>query len=328
MNKDMTASIDNAIRSMYQLIALIKDSDRSCVIADCDRELGNIATSADTGQEHQYFADLRAALYRNVHPADREKFFSFTDRDTYVGKLSEYVHISMECRLRHFDSRYYWSEIVLCNTTREDSTEGNDCLLLVRDINERKSAEIEREDEENAVLKSLQEKCEALFEENMKDQQTGCYNRKGMIHYSGIVIDEARRSGRYLFVCVTDLNGLKHLNDTYGHSAGDEAIAAVAHELIRSAPAGSRIVRTGGDEFMIFAAVDKDSPEPGRFDEKLDRGLENYNAGHSNPYTIGASYGWVLLPVKEGMTSLDEYVEMADAKMYEMRIERDKYRRE
>jgi hypothetical protein len=43
---------------------------------------------------------------------------------------------------------------------------------------------------------------------------------------------------------------------------------------------------------------------------------------------VGVSYGWVLLPVKDNMTTLDDYIEMADAKMYEMRILRDKYRRE
>lgn len=181
---------------------------------------------------------------------------------------------------------------------------------------------------DNAIRSMYQMIDDALFEENMKDQQTGCYNRKGLKYYSDMVIDEAKQTGKYLFVCVTDLNGLKHLTDTYGHAAGDEAIAAVSGEILKAAPQRSRIVRTGGDEFMIFAAIDKDSPEPGQFDDKVDRGLEEYNRSHDNPYTIGASFGWVLLPAKEDMTSLDEYVEMADAKMYEMRVARDKYRRD
>ncbi len=175
--------------------------------------------------------------------------------------------------------------------------------MRIRDINERKQSELDREAEERAVLKSLQDQYDALFEENMTDQQTGCYNRKGLKYYSDIVIDEARNNNRELFVCVTDLNGLKHLNDTYGHTAGDEAIAAVA-------------------------AVDEGSKEPDEFGDKVDGGLKAYNAKRSNPYTIGASYGWVLMPLKEGMTSLDEYIEMADAKMYEMRTERDEYRRD
>ena len=124
------------------------------------------------------------------------------------------------------------------------------------------------------------------------------------------------------------VNGLKHLNDTYGHAAGDEAIAAVSIVLKKAAPKGSKSIRIGGDEFLIFASVDKDSNEPHEFGDKVDRGLKAYNDDRSNPYTVGASYGWVLLPAKDGMTSLDEYIEMADEKMYAMRIERDKYRRD
>ncbi len=95
-------------------------------------------------------------------------------------------------------------------------------------------------------------------------------------------------------IAVADLNGLKHLNDTHGHPAGDLAIAVVSSE----------------------------------FADKIDGGLKAYNDSHSNPFTVGASYGWVLLPPKEGMTDLDEYIGIADSRMYEMRVERDKYRRE
>ena len=84
----------------------------------------------------------------------------------------------------------------------------------------------------------------------------------------------------------------------------------------------------GGDEFLLLAALPADSKEPEEMNGKIDRGLEEYNQAHPNPFTIGVSYGWVLLPLKEGMTDLDEYVEIADAKMYEMKVQRDAYRRE
>ncbi len=58
---------------------------------------------------------------------------------------------------------------------------------------------------------------------------------------------------------------MKHLNDTYGHAAGDEAIRVVSGELINAAPSGGRTVRIGGDEFLIFASVDKDSTETDGF---------------------------------------------------------------
>ena len=78
---------------------------------------------------------------------------------------------------------------------------------------------------------------------------------------------------------------------------------------------------------MIFAAVDKESIEPQEMNSKIDYGLKEYNEKHPHPFTIGASYGWVVMPVKEDMVNLDEYVVMADARMYEMKVKRDEHRR-
>lgn len=324
---NMLNTIDNSIRSLFQMIAVIYDATGEYIIIDHNKELENIMAGLPDGGESGSFIELRHDLIKNIHPADREEFEKFSDRDSYVKKLKKHVHVSIECRIRHSNRRYYWSEIILCNATAEDSTEGNDSILMIRDINERKAKELKREAEEREVLKELRDQYDALFEENMTDQQTGCYNRKGLGYYSDIVIDDARENDRNIFVCVADLNGLKHLNDTYGHAAGDEAIRVVSSELIKAAPSGGKTVRIGGDEFLIFASVDKDSTETESFAQKLDSGIDEYNRSHSNPYTVGASYGFVLLPVKDGMTGLDEYIEMADAKMYEMRIIRDKYRR-
>ncbi|MBR5376170.1 MAG: diguanylate cyclase [Lachnospiraceae bacterium] len=323
MKNDLKISVDNSIRSLFQMIACVTDENGECIIIDHNREIGNISDGG-TGR----FEDLRRSLTEHTHPEDREALMIFTGHDLCVETLKTRVHSSMECRLRHTDGRYCWSEIIICNTTAEDSTQGNDFLLLIRDIDERKTCEIDQTNREQAVIKKLKSQYDALFEENMTDQQTGCYNRKGLKYYSDIVIDDALKNGRDLFVCVADLNGLKYLNDTYGHAAGDEAIAAVSTILKASAPSGSKTVRIGGDEFLIFAAVKKDSDEPGKFADRVDTGLAAYNEAHPNPFTVGASYGWVLLPAKEGMTGLDEYIGMADARMYEMRIVRDRYRRE
>ena len=321
-------SVDNSIRSIFQLIAVIDDTTGQYEIVDHNSELANISAGTDNNGVTGSFKAMRRSLKKNIHPEDRDEFASFSNRDMYVAKLKEHVHISMECRIRHSDRKYYWSELIICNTTEEDSTEGNDCIFLIRDINEKKTKELAREAEERAIIENLQNKYDALFEENMTDQQTGCYNRKGLHYYSDIVIEDARENGRDLFVCVADLNGLKYLNDTYGHAAGDEAISVVSGELRNAAPSGGRTVRIGGDEFLIFAAVDKDSKEPDEFAKKVDKGIEDYNSSHTNPYSVGVSYGWVLLPVKDGMTNLDEYIEKADLKMYEMRMIRDEHRRE
>lgn len=318
--------IDNAIRSLFEALICVDESGEKCVVADHNSELDNLFSDLPDMNDVNY-QELREKMIKDIHPEDREEFSRFTDHKRYIEQLSVNVHTSIECRIRHLDNRYYWSEIIICNTTIEDSTTGNGCLLMIRDIDTRKVRELNEEAKERALYSRLQDKYDTLFVENMTDQQTGCYNRKGLKYYSDIVIDEAVKNSRNLFVCVSDLNGLKHLNDTYGHAAGDEALLAVANVLTASAPTGSKVVRIGGDEFLIFAAIDPASNEDDIFPDKVDKGIEEYNKSHSNPYQVGVSYGWVVLPPRDGMMSLDEYIEMADAKMYEMRQIRDKYRR-
>ena len=122
----------------------------------------------------------------------------------------------------------------------------------------------------------LQNEYDRLFDENMRDEQTGCLNRKGLSYYETVTLSRAKKDGKELFVCVLDLNGLKFLNDTYGHAAGDKALAAVADALKKSAPKETFIVRTGGDEFLIFGALDRDSEEPVQMEAGLEKHLLEY----------------------------------------------------
>lgn len=316
-------AVKNAINSMYQMIIAVDSDSMTCSVIDCNACVSHIA------KDDKDFSRICERLFINIHPEDRAAFLEFTDPDWFPVELKNKVYTSIECRIRHNDDSYYWSRVIFCHASTEDEISGNDYLFLLEDIDDDRVRSIRELSEERALLKKLQAQYDALFEENMIDQQTGCYNRKGMKYYTDIVLDEARKSKKELFVCVADLNGLKYLNDTYGHAAGDEAIAAVSSILLKSAPDGTRIVRTGGDEFLLFAALSsKDKDELQKMEGLIEERLKKYNEEHDNPYEVGASYGWVLLPVRDGMIDLDEYVEMADKKMYEMRKVRDTHRRD
>ncbi len=313
--------IENAIRSLYQLIMAVNIPERKGHIIDCNREFRVLS-----GKEEDFGIFCRT-FYRNIHPEDRERFREFIGMDDAPKGLDKEVFRSIECRIRHEDRRYYWSEIICCNAEKEDRAGGDTFLLLIRDIHAIKSEDLRKEAEDRLILSSLQDRYDTLFEENMLDQQTGCYNRKGLKYYSELVLKEAMEQNRALFVCVADLNGLKYLNDTFGHAAGDTAISVVSSALKLAAPEGARIVRTGGDEFLIFASIDKDSPEPDIMGEKIQSHIKTYNDTHDDPYEVGVSYGWTIGAPEEGMLDLDRYIEIADKKMYEMKTATDKHRR-
>ena len=316
-----TNEIIGAIRELYKLIIVVDEKTRECEFLDFDKEMINLPFQPND------FDDFCDELRRNIHPEDREDFFQFSDATYVRNVLDETPFISIECRLRLADSKYYWNEIVYCAVTC-DEVDGGQFLLLIRDINERKIRELTEIRDIMNIYTEVKEDYNELFEENMRDQQTGCYNRKGLKYYMDIAIKKASEKNLCMFVCVADMNGLKHINDTFGHNSGDIAIKVIADELTKNAPDNSYVVRTGGDEFLLFGAMDAESKAPEIMSKRIDQDLDKYNKEHDHPFDVGVSYGWVIEPYKEGMSDLDDYIAIADSKMYEMKKERDVYRRD
>ena len=313
--------INIAIRELYKLIVVVDEKTRECQFLDFDKEMINLPF------EPKDFDDFCDELRRNIHPEDREDFFQFSDATYVRNVLDEKPFITIECRLRLADSKYYWNEISFCAVTC-DEMDGGQFLLLIRDINERKERDLDEIKDIMSIYSDIKDDYDKLFEENMRDQQTGCYNRKGLKFYMELALRKAAELNSHLFVCVADMSGLKHINDTYGHVSGDIALEVIADELREHAPEDTVVVRTGGDEFLIFGPMDEDSTAPDEMGKLIDQGLETYNREHDHPFEVGVSYGWVIKPYKPGMMNFDEYIEIADAKMYEMKRERDRYRRD
>ena len=322
LTEQKKVSIGNAIRSLYQLIVLVEEGTLLCHAADCNEELDTLDIS-----NVKVYDDLFFTLYKNTHPEDRESIKLLSNIDDLHETLSEKVYISCECRIRHTDLSYYWSRITICNSKIEDSPTGHEYLILLEDIHTQKGALLTEHSELIKTISTLKEEYNKLFIENMTDAQTGCYNRKGLKYFETIALKDAVDNNKNIFVCVLDLNGLKYINDTFGHSAGDTAIATVSDALKKASPQGSSIIRTGGDEFLVFCPLAADSTALDSFEKTLEEELGFYNDSHNNPFQVAASYGYVFLPPKENMETLDEYIETADEKMYKMKEERDPHKR-
>ena len=92
-----------------------------------------------------------------------------------------------------------------------------------------------------------------LVKLSTRDDLTGLLNRRGFFMSAQPMTRLAERSGRPFVVFFADLDGLKEINDLYGHHAGDEALRDVAWILTHNFRSADIVARIGGDEFAILA---------------------------------------------------------------------------
>ena len=91
-----------------------------------------------------------------------------------------------------------------------------------------------------------------------RDRLTGVYNRGQFDLALEFEVERAMRMGHELTVAVLDLDRFKHINDTFGHAAGDRVLVEVAARLARGMRATDMIARYGGEEFaVLFPQTDR-----------------------------------------------------------------------
>ncbi|MFQ5946513.1 MAG: diguanylate cyclase [Anaerolineae bacterium] len=84
------------------------------------------------------------------------------------------------------------------------------------------------------------------------DPLTGLYNRHKLNESLEIEVERARRYGRPLSVIMIDLDGLKRINDTHGHPAGDAVLRGAAQAISTEVRRVDLATRYGGDEFLVL----------------------------------------------------------------------------
>ena len=129
-------------------------------------------------------------------------------------------------------------------------------LGMSRDITERKLAE----DLVAAQAATLAEQAQRLHELATRDDLTGLLNRRGFFDAASHALATAGTGSNQTVMHYLDLDDLKQINDTYGHTTGDRALVAVA-DALRTLTNASRIAgRVGGDEFCLLETAVADNP--------------------------------------------------------------------
>jgi diguanylate cyclase (GGDEF)-like protein len=95
-----------------------------------------------------------------------------------------------------------------------------------------------------------------LHEAATHDQLTGLFNRAAVLDHLNNDVSRRREAGETVAVLFIDLDGLKPLNDTYGHEVGDAAISSTGLALLQATGDCDVVGRLGGDEFLVVLCHD------------------------------------------------------------------------
>ncbi len=174
-----------------------------------------------------------------------------------------------------------------------------------------------------SITKDVLVQKEAITQLKIKavtDELTGLYTRQKI---DDEILEYSRMNKKY-FVCTMDIDGLKYVNDTYGHDEGDIYINSIA-TLIQQHFAQEIVARYGGDEIVILGEYERES-------DVVNKAIKCFNAAQglnkvlNKPYQTSLSYG--IAYSKEVKTQkASKLIEISDMRMYEQKQENKKARK-
>ena len=161
---------------------------------------------------------------------------------------------------------------------------------------------------------TLVDKLDSMY---VRDELTKLYNRFGMRRFVEKIMKVAKRDNKFIMCIELDLDGLKKINDTYGHEAGDNAIVQVANAMRQASERREVCIRSGGDEYLVFGIAEREG-DAGAFIQRVEEYLEEYNERNSWPYEVSCSCGYCVHSAAE-VQSLEEMVTEADKLLYQVK---------
>lgn len=149
------------------------------------------------------------------------------------------------------------------------------------------------------------------------DPLCGIYNRNGFMNIVNDLFNECSDKNIKVMLTFIDMDGLKFINDNFGHNEGDFAIQRLADVIRECCRKDSVCARFGGDEFVIF---DRDVSEgdAGAMERRFNAKIDSLNQMVNKPYTISASLGSITVTAGED-TTLYGIIKSADEKMYDIK---------
>ncbi|MDZ7938579.1 MAG: GGDEF domain-containing protein [Rhodoferax sp.] len=274
--------------------------------------------------------NFQVILYDNPEDPMAGARTVLTSRGEERGGATELQDPRTLLRPQHSDDSEPWVYIVEALYDQKTSLgffrlqyEGDDSLLscidqlcetvgrgigTLRRIQNLESQVTRRTDQLQSALADLEQRNKTLNAVALSDQLTGLYNRRGFLslaeeHFQSQPVPHP------VILFFADLDGLKRINDTWGHEVGDEAIRLTARLLTETFRAEDIVARLGGDEFVILAP----GCTPSVADNLAVRLATSFAQIEAGRY--GISMGWVDIDMAANLP-VSHWMKEADAALY------------
>ncbi len=160
------------------------------------------------------------------------------------------------------------------------------------------------------VTKEQQEK-EVLQSKAYYDAAFGVRNRRFFMEY----MEHALQEKKTVTLCYLDMDGLKFVNDRFGHLEGDCYIRTFVEVVQRHFRRGDILARVGGDEFVLILTGSLEELAVG----KLQSARDCFREENHKSYPVSFSYGIYVIDGQTNRATLEEIMQAVDASMYEFK---------
>ena len=285
---NLKRSREETFKAWEQYRSLVESTDDSVYLVDKDCQFLYV--------NQRYLSRLGLPLeevygkrYEDFHPPEASKEFCQKVKEVFEsGSSVQYEHRSLR------DGRYFLRTLSPVKDTKGEVVA---VTVISKDITELKKTQMQL-----AYLAT-------------HDPLTGLPNRNLFMDRLKMALEHAKRHGRYFALLFLDLDNFKDVNDTLGHTVGDEVLKAVAERLRRSVRKTDTVARMGGDEFLILLSEISKPEDAATVASHLFEALKEPFYYQGEKFELSISIGIAVYPLHG--TDPETLFKNADKAMYE-----------
>lgn len=232
------------------------------------------------------------------------------DDDRWVAGLRQRSHTGSfvgELSMRRGDGSAFPAEVSSAVFEVDDKQYA---VLIFRDVSEQRALE-----------RQLRDTLDEMSRLATIDPLTGLLNRRGFMTIGHTLEEDAHRHGRPLVVLTADVDGLKDVNDRFGHAAGDDMLRDVAATLTTTLRSADVIARLGGDEFGVILTGAGAATDAAVAAERINDRLSEQAQRQQRAYPVSVSLG-IASASPDSASSLYGLLRAADEAMYTQKRQR------